>query len=168
MQSEKKKPGAQTPGASQSPFQRNYDDATCSIPKGRNLPPTIRMGKSPSRKAISHNHPLANRPQLACFGRGVAHMSKRLQSNRSHNCPMACHSLHRDKRGERFSCLHQKGALGVVAYDFRGGPPFRLPAYTWSLMRNHGLVIETRREQHECGWHGRFVLHTPIEIIAIA
>jgi hypothetical protein len=63
--------------------------------------------------------------------------------------------------------LREKGALGVVAYDFRGGPPFRLPAYTWALMRNHGLVIETRREQHECGWHGRFVLHTPIEIIAI-
>lgn len=64
--------------------------------------------------------------------------------------------------------LSEKATKGVVAYDFRGGPPFRLPAYTWSLMRNHGLVIETRREQHECGWHGRFVLHTPIEIIAVA
>ena len=64
--------------------------------------------------------------------------------------------------------LHQKGALGVVAYDFQGGPPFRLPANTWALMRKHGLVIETRRELHEGGWHGRFVLHTPVEILAIA
>ncbi len=71
------------------------------------------------------------------------------------------------QEGRTLLLLHQKGALGVVAYDFRGGPPFRLPAYTWSLMRNHGLVIETRREQHECGWHGRFVLHTPIEILAV-
>jgi hypothetical protein len=63
--------------------------------------------------------------------------------------------------------LHEKGAAGVVAYDFSGGPPFRLPAYTCSLKRNHGLVIETRREQHECGSHGRFVLQTPVEIIAV-
>ena len=72
------------------------------------------------------------------------------------------------QEGRTLLLLHEKGAVGVVAYDFRGGPPFRLPAYTWSLMRNHDLAIETRREQHECGWHGRFVLHTAIEIIAIA
>ena len=63
--------------------------------------------------------------------------------------------------------LVEKGQAGVVAYDFRGGPPFRLPAYTWSLGRNFGLVIETRREAHDGGWHGRFVLHTQIEVIAI-
>ncbi len=61
--------------------------------------------------------------------------------------------------------LVEKGATGVVAYDFRGGPPFRLPAYTWSLMRKHGLVIETQREKHDGGWHGRFVLHTPVQIV---
>ena len=71
------------------------------------------------------------------------------------------------QEGRTLLLLHQKGALGIVAYDFRGGPPFRLPAYTWSLMRKHGLAIETCREQHESCWHGRFVLHTPIEILAI-
>jgi hypothetical protein len=71
------------------------------------------------------------------------------------------------QEGRTLPLLHQKGPLGVVAYDFRGGPPFCLPAYIWALMRNHGLVIETRREQHECGWHGRFGLHTPVEIIAV-
>ena len=70
--------------------------------------------------------------------------------------------------GRTLLLLHEKGALGIVAYDFQGGPPLRLPAYTWALMRKHGLVIETRREQHECGWHGRFVLHTPIEVISVA
>ena len=61
--------------------------------------------------------------------------------------------------------LVEKGAAGVTAYDFRGGPPFRLPAYTHSLIRRHHLAIETRREAHDGGWHGRFVLHTPLEIV---
>jgi hypothetical protein len=71
------------------------------------------------------------------------------------------------QEAKTLSLLYEKGVLGVVAYDFHGGPPFRLPAYTWALMRNHGLVIETCRERHECGWHGRFVLHTAIEILAV-
>ena len=71
------------------------------------------------------------------------------------------------QEGRTLLLLHQKGAIGVVAYEFQGGPPFRLPAYTWALMRKHGLVIETRREIHEWGWHGRFVLHTLMEIVAI-
>jgi hypothetical protein len=60
--------------------------------------------------------------------------------------------------------LVEKGVQGVVAYDFQGGPPFRLPAYTHNLIRHHRLIIETRREAHDGGWHGRFVLHTPVEI----
>lgn len=72
------------------------------------------------------------------------------------------------QEGRTLLLLHQKGSSGVVAYDFHGGPPFRLPAYTWALMRKHGLIIETCRETHQCGWHGRFMLHTAIEIIAVA
>ena len=70
------------------------------------------------------------------------------------------------QEGRTLYLLQQKASCGVVAYDFCGGPPFRLPAYTWSLMRKFGLNIETRRELHVGGWHGRFVLHTPIQIIA--
>lgn len=61
--------------------------------------------------------------------------------------------------------LVEKGAAGVTAYDFRGGPPFRLPAYTHNLIRRHHLAIETRRESHDGGWHGRFVLHTRLAIV---
>lgn len=61
--------------------------------------------------------------------------------------------------------LVEKGAAGVSAFDFRGGPPFRLPAYCFGLKRRHGLIIETRREPHEGGWHGNFVLHTPLAIV---
>jgi hypothetical protein len=69
------------------------------------------------------------------------------------------------QEGRTLVLLHQKAMTGVVAYDFTGGPPFRLPAYVWSLKRKHGLVIETKHVPHDGGWHGRFVLHTPIEII---
>jgi hypothetical protein len=71
----------------------------------------------------------------------------------------------RGQEAKTLLLLHEKGKAGVVAYDFQGGPPFRLPAYTWSLMRKFGLVIETIREPHSGGWHGRFVLHTPVEIV---
>jgi len=62
--------------------------------------------------------------------------------------------------------LVEKGAAGVTAFDFRGGPPFRLPAYVFGLKRRHHLAIETRREPHEGGWHGKFILHTPLVIVA--
>ena len=68
------------------------------------------------------------------------------------------------QEGRTLLLLHEKASRGVVAYDFRGGPPFRLPAYTWSLKRKFGLNIETRRELHDGGWHGRFVMHTAVEI----
>jgi hypothetical protein len=32
-------------------------------------------------------------------------------------------------------------------------------------MRKFGVVIETKHENHDGGWHGRFVLHTPVEIV---
>lgn len=75
--------------------------------------------------------------------------------------PFVC----RGQEARTLQLLVSKGRSGVVAYDFRGGPPFRLPAYTWSLTRKHGLVIETARVEHDGGWHGKFILHTPIEIL---
>ena len=70
------------------------------------------------------------------------------------------------QEAKTLSLLLQKGAAGVQAYDFRGGPPFRLPAYCHSLIKHKGLQIETQRVNHEGGWHGKFVLHTPIDIIS--
>ena len=61
--------------------------------------------------------------------------------------------------------LHKKETKGVVAFDFTGGPPFRFPAYVWSLKRKHGLAIETKHDLHDGGWHGRFVLHSIVEIL---
>ena len=62
--------------------------------------------------------------------------------------------------------LTKKGQREVVAHDFRGDPPIRLPAYTWSLMRKFGLHIKNSPEFEKGGWHGLFVLRTPLEIVA--
>jgi hypothetical protein len=42
----------------------------------------------------------------------------------------------------------------------------RLAAYCHELKHRHGLVIETGREEHPGGWHGRHVLHSPLRIVA--
>lgn len=67
------------------------------------------------------------------------------------------------REGETLLRLVEKGARGVRAYDFPGGPPFRLGAYVHDL-RRMGLAIRTEREAHATGWHGVYVLETPVTI----
>jgi hypothetical protein len=62
--------------------------------------------------------------------------------------------------------LIEKGRTGLRAYDFPGGPPFRLGAYVFDL-RSIGLAIRTEREEHATGWHAVYVLETPVIIIAV-
>lgn len=62
--------------------------------------------------------------------------------------------------------LVEKGSAGVRAYDFAGGPPFRLGAYVFDL-RGLGLSIRTEREEHATGWHAVYVLETPVVIVAV-
>ena len=54
----------------------------------------------------------------------------------------------------------------------RGVTPIDRPAPRWShyvlILRRAGLAIETIEEKHGGpfrGWHGRYVLRTPVEII---
>jgi hypothetical protein len=54
----------------------------------------------------------------------------------------------------------------VEAYDFRGGPPFRLGAYVFDL-RQMGLTIRTERVDHAVGWHAAYVLETPLTILTV-
>tara|TARA_R110002124_G_scaffold183210_1_gene350611 strand:+ start:2029 stop:2334 length:306 start_codon:yes stop_codon:yes gene_type:complete len=70
------------------------------------------------------------------------------------------------REAETLLKLVQHGPTGLTAYDFAGGPPFRLPAYVANL-RARPLEIETLREEHDCGWHGRYVLHTPVTILKV-
>jgi hypothetical protein len=61
--------------------------------------------------------------------------------------------------------LAKAGATGVTAQELASWA-YRLAAYCWELRRK-GLDIETRRETHPGGWHGRHVLHTPVTVEAL-
>ena len=52
-------------------------------------------------------------------------------------------------------------ALEVASWAYRFG------AYIWTLRHEHGLAIETEREDHEGGWHARYVLRTPVTVLRV-
>jgi len=56
------------------------------------------------------------------------------------------------------------GNNGVTALELSSWA-YRLGAYVHILRHVYGLAIETLREPHDGGWHGRYVLHTPCQII---
>ena len=56
------------------------------------------------------------------------------------------------------------GSKGVTALELSSWA-YRLGAYVHTLRHDYGLAIETLREPHDGGWHGRYVLHTPCQII---
>jgi hypothetical protein len=61
--------------------------------------------------------------------------------------------------------LHRAGAAGVTALEVSTWA-YRFAAYCYDL-RKHGLDIETVREAHDGGWHGRHVLHTPVTLVTV-
>lgn len=63
--------------------------------------------------------------------------------------------------------LAEKKGRGLRAYDFPGGPPFRLAAYICDLRNEFGVGITTTREKHATGEHAVYTLTTPVEIIAV-
>jgi hypothetical protein len=54
------------------------------------------------------------------------------------------------------------GKQGVTAQEVAGWA-YRFAAYCHEL-RKLGLDIETIREAHDGGWHGRHVLHTAVRL----
>jgi hypothetical protein len=70
------------------------------------------------------------------------------------------------REGETLIKLTEKGTVGLRAYDFPGGPPFRLGAYVFDL-RGMGLNIRTEREDHATGWHAVYVLETAVTLVAV-
>lgn len=70
------------------------------------------------------------------------------------------------REAETLIMLVSSGARGVTAYDFRGGPPFRLSAYICDL-RKQDVSILTEREDHDCGSHARYVLSAPVRVHSI-
>jgi hypothetical protein len=62
------------------------------------------------------------------------------------------------------AALIKAGSKGVTALELSSWA-YRLGAYVHTLRHDYGLTIETLREPHDGGWHGRYVLHTPCQII---
>jgi hypothetical protein len=62
------------------------------------------------------------------------------------------------------AALIKAGGEGVTALELSNWA-YRLGAYVHTLRHDYGLTIETLREPHDGGWHGRYVLHTPCQII---
>ena len=59
--------------------------------------------------------------------------------------------------------LNKAGASGITALEVNSWA-YRLGAYVHDLRRQHGLAIETQREGHEGGWHGRYVLRSTVAL----
>ncbi len=62
------------------------------------------------------------------------------------------------------AALSSSGAAGVTALEVNSWA-YRLGAYVHTLRHDYGLTIETVRELHEGGWHGRYVLLSPVSIV---
>lgn len=60
--------------------------------------------------------------------------------------------------------LVEAGARGLTALE-AGTWALRLAAYVHDLRHKHGLVIAIDREAHEGGWHGRYRLCSPVELV---
>ena len=66
--------------------------------------------------------------------------------------------------------LVERAAAGVTSLEIAATWALRTSHYIYVLRREHGLEIVMERENHEGptghGWHGRYTLMTPVEIIA--
>ena len=63
--------------------------------------------------------------------------------------------------------LDRAGIIGLRAYDFAGGPPFRLSAYVHDL-RRLGFPIRTEREPHAGGSHAVYFLECEVSVVVVA
>jgi hypothetical protein len=62
--------------------------------------------------------------------------------------------------------LVEAGEHGVTALECSTWA-FRLAASCYDLRRDHGLAIRCDREEQPGGWHGRYVLETPVDVIRV-
>ena len=60
--------------------------------------------------------------------------------------------------------LMKAGKGGVTALEVNSWA-YRLGAYVHRLRHENGLAIETVREKHDGGWHGRYVLRCTVVLV---
>lgn len=79
-------------------------------------------------------------------------------------------SKHFEIKGKpaRTLCALVKAAgRGVTALELSNTWALRLSAYIHDLRQGYGMDIQTLREEHGDGWHGRYVLISHVEITDI-
>ena len=79
------------------------------------------------------------------------------------NTSAGCIAISARQEQRALAALINAGSQGVTALEVSSWA-YRLGAYVHTLRHDYGLTIETRREPHDGGWHGRYVLHTPCQI----
>jgi hypothetical protein len=62
--------------------------------------------------------------------------------------------------------LLKAGAKGCTSLEVASWA-YRFGAYVHDLRHVHGLAIKTQREEHEGGWHARYVLASPVTIMDV-
>jgi hypothetical protein len=72
----------------------------------------------------------------------------------------------RGQTAKALAALIDAGERGVTALDVSTWA-YRFAAYCFDLRTKHGLEIQTLREDHPGGWHGRHVLRTPVRIVSV-
>lgn len=68
------------------------------------------------------------------------------------------------KTARTLDALVAAGQGGITAIEMSNTWALRLAAYVHDL-RHAGLDIKTTREEHEDGWHARYILHTSVELL---
>lgn len=59
--------------------------------------------------------------------------------------------------------LTTAGEKGITALEVSSWA-FRLASYVFILRHKHGLKIETQHEEHNGGWHARYVLQSSVSV----
>ena len=105
-------------------------------------------------------------------------LSKQLQPQRSTKqpsaplglvkarCPDGQTIVLRGQEGKTLLALVRAGSAGCTAQEVSDWS-FRFAAYVFQLLHRFGLVIETVRERHPGGWHGRYVLLSKVNIVEV-
>lgn len=70
------------------------------------------------------------------------------------------------KSAKTLYALMSAGNLGITALEMSNTWALRLSAYIHDL-RGLGLDIKTVKEEHEDGWHARYYLQSPVEILEL-
>ena len=72
--------------------------------------------------------------------------------------------LVRGQVGRTLEALVAAGHRGTTALECSAWA-FRLAAYVHDLRRAHGLAIDMEKEKPEGGWHGRYILRSPVTLM---